>query len=130
MGWNKGGIMDPKILPSALRSNKRYLVFKLSQDTEISKKVSYSDLHNAVWNIVIELFGDFGASESKLWFIRNLYNENEQTGIIKCSHNFVEKLRLSLSFIKVVGESRVIIQVLGVSGTIKSAKAKYLKHSD
>lgn len=114
--------MEPKILPPTIRSNKRYIVFKIISE---NKKLAYSDVHNAIWNNVIDIFGEIGASESKIWFIKNLYSEETQLGIIKCSHKFVEKLRLCLTFIKIIGETRVVVSIEGVSGTIKSAKNKY-----
>lgn len=45
--------------------------------------------------------------------------------MIRCSHLAVENVRASLALINRIGDVRVIIKVLGVSGTIKAARRKF-----
>jgi len=62
----------------------------------------------------------------RIWVIRNLYEQNAQRGVIKCSHDRVENIRVALAAIKMVAESPALVKILGVTGTIKSARNKYL----
>lgn len=117
---------EPKLLPPSMRSFKRYVVFEVISE----HPVVYNDLVNAVWNSMLSFLGELDTSEVKFWLIENLYDTATQQGVIKCKHDFVEKMRTVLSLIQIVGETKVIIKILGVTGTIKSAKNKYLLKKD
>lgn len=117
---------EPKILPPSLRSNKRYIAFEIISDS----KPGYNDIVNAVWEAMLDFLGELEASKAKIWFIKNLYDENNQKGVMRCGHNYVEHMRAVLSLIKTIGENSVIIKILGVTGTIKSARTKYLTATD
>lgn len=112
----------PKMLPPSLRSHKRYIVYRAITEAPMA----YGEFINALWNTVLTFLGEFSSSDSKIWTVHNLYDANEQTGVIKCKHDAVEQVRVTLSLIQQVGETKCIIKVLGVTGTIKSAKNKYL----
>ena len=112
----------PKMLPPSLRSQKRYLVFEVVSE----QPVVYGDIVSAVWSSMLSFLGELGSSSAKLWFIHNIYDDRNQIGVIKCSHDSVEHVRAALSLIQVVGETKCVIKIIGVTGTIKSAKAKYL----
>jgi ribonuclease P/MRP protein subunit POP5 len=117
---------EPKFLPPSLRSHKRYVVFEVTSDNP----VAYNELINAIWNSALNFLGELEASNSMLWSIQNLYDEKSQRGVLKCRHDFVENIRVILSLIQTVGETKAIIKVLGVTGTIKSARNKYLLSKD
>jgi ribonuclease P/MRP protein subunit POP5 len=117
---------EPKPLPPSLRLHSRYLVFEIISD----EKIGYSDMVTAVWNSMLSLLGEIETADAKMWLIQNLYDEKSQRGVLKCRHDFVEKMRAVLSLIQSVGEKRVIINILGVTGTIKSARNKYLISRD
>ena len=114
--------MEPKLLPPTLRTKKRYLVFEVISETPIT----FNDLSSALWNSMLAFLGELSASEAKLWLIPNLYDAAGQRGVVKCTHTHVEHLRVVLSLITVIGETRAVVRIVGVTGTIKSAKMKYL----
>lgn len=116
----------PKLLPPSLRSQKRYIVFEIISE----QPVVYGDMVNAVWNSMLSFLGELGSSSAKVWFIHNIYDDKNQRGVIKCSHDSVEHVRVALSLIQIIGETKCVIKIMGVTGTIKSAKAKYLAQSD
>src|SRR3989338_8544790 len=116
----------PKILPPSLRSQKRYIVFEAISE----QPMVYGDIVSAVWGSMLSFLGELGSSSAKVWFIHNIYDDKTQRGVIKCSHDSVEHVRAALSLIQIVGEAKCIVKILGVTGTIKSAKAKYLPQSD
>ncbi len=114
---------EPKLLPPSMREPKRYIVFEVISENP----VNYSDVMNSVWSSMLSFLGENGSSEANIWIIQNLYDESAQRGVIKCRHTHVEELRVILSLIQYVGETKAAIKILGVTGTIKSAKIKYLK---
>jgi len=114
--------MEPKILPPSMRPPKRYLVFEVISD----QPVVYSDLVNTIWTTTMEFLGELGGSEANIWFVHNTYDSKKQIGMIKCRHDHVEKVRTVLSLISVVSEMKCIVKIIGVTGTIKSAKTKYM----
>lgn len=110
------------MLPPALRSQKRYIAFEVISE----QSVKYEDLTNAILGSAISFLGELGSSEAKIWLIQNLYDAETQRGIVKCSNDYVEHMRAVLSLITFVGETKAVIRIIGVTGTIKSAKIKYL----
>lgn len=113
---------EPKMLPPSLRSPKRYIVFEVISE----RPVAYQDIVAAIWANMLNFLGESKASEAKLWNIKNLYNEEQQLGVIRCAHDHVEHVRTVLSLVQIVGETRAAMRVVGVTGTIKAAKNKYL----
>lgn len=117
---------QPKLLPPALRPTKRYVAFEIISE----RPVQYSEFINAVWVSSFNFLGESGSSDAKIWFVHNLYDEKTQKGLLKCTHDAVEKIRVVLSLIQVIGETRCVVKILGVTGTIKSARTKYLAIRD
>ncbi len=112
----------PKTLPPAMRLKKRYILFELISE----HPVEYGDISDAVWTSLLDLSGEVGASDSRIWMIPDMYDDKRQAGVMKCSNTSVETVRAALSLVQIVSENRCIIRVLGVTGTLKSAKAKYI----
>ncbi len=88
-------------------------MFELISEREIDKK----SLLKEIWDSVYSLYGDAGASESRIWLMG--YDGGE--GILRCAHDKVEEVRAALACIHSVNEARVGIRVIGISGTIKGA---------
>ena len=59
---------------------KRYLAFKVVSKQPVNK----GDVADAVWNAVLRLFGEYGASQTNLALIE--YDQEKSWGIIRCSH--------------------------------------------
>jgi ribonuclease P/MRP protein subunit POP5 len=114
---------EPKMLPPALRSGKRYIVFEVISD----EKIGYDDILNSNWESMLDFLGELNVSLAKPWMIKSLYDEQNQRGVIKCGNDYVEQIRAALSLIQIIGEKKAIVKVLGVTGTIKSARLKYLE---
>ena len=108
-------------LPPTLRENARYLVFEIIS----TKDFDISEMVEAVWQSSMTLFGETGASKFSLWVPFNLYDRQKKRGIIKCAHTSVEEVRSAIAAIQQIGNEPVIVHVLGVTGTILSAKKKF-----
>ena len=93
------------------------------------ENIIYNDLANAIWHSILNFLGEFGASKAEIWLVRNLYDGKKQAGIIRCSHKYLERIRASLSLIDRIGDTRFVVKVLGVSGTIKATQMKYFSET-
>jgi ribonuclease P/MRP protein subunit POP5 len=109
-------------LPPSLRERRRYLRFEVMSEREINKR----ELLKEIWDSMYSLYGDVGASESKLWLID--YHERDGTGrsrsvgILRCAHDRVDEVRAALACINSVNDARAGIRVIKTSGTIKGVK--------
>ena len=57
------------------------------------------------------------------------YEPETGVGIVRCNHRLVETLRVSIGKMPETSPSLVSVEVLGVSGTIKALKQKFLQSS-
>jgi ribonuclease P/MRP protein subunit POP5 len=115
----------PKILPPSLRGRTRYLAF----DAISEQKILLDDLINTIWHSVLNFLGEIGTSRANIKIIKDTYDDNRQMGILRCSHDDVENVRSALTLIQRIGDVRVILRVLGISGSIKAAKMKFFGES-
>lgn len=114
------------MLPSSLREKKRYIAFKIIGEG----KIEFSDLVNAVWHSILNLFGEMKTGSINFWLVKDSWDKKDQRGLIKCNHNHVADIRMALALLERIGDSKVCIKTLGVSGTMKSAKKKYFGERD
>ncbi|MFP3909461.1 MAG: Rpp14/Pop5 family protein [Halobacteriota archaeon] len=122
-----------KGLPPVLRERKRYIAFRLIfnsdipelENSSISQKtqIETRDLALAIWSNLISLFGDYHSSYSGMW----LEEFKEEYGILRCYSHAVDKIKVALTLTGRVSGVDVIPVILGVSGTIKKCKSKYLE---
>jgi ribonuclease P/MRP protein subunit POP5 len=114
-----------KILPPTLREKKRYIAFQVI--SEESETFSYSDLEQAIWNTSLDFLGEYGVSKTSIWLMKDCWDQNKQMGIIRCNHKSVHSVITSLGLISRLGDTKITIKILKVSGTIKTVKNKIKK---
>ncbi len=107
-----------KILIPSLREKDRYIKFQIISE----EPITYSDLEAAMWNTALDFYGEEGLAKMSLWIIKNLYDENEQIGIIRCNNKSVLPIVAVLGLIDRLGDNRVIAKILKISGTIKGLR--------
>jgi len=105
-----------KILSPTLREKDRYIKFQIFSE----ERIVYSDVEAALWNIFLDFYGERGVAKLSLWLIRNLYDGENQIGVIKCNNKSVPEVIAGLGLISRLGESRIVFKILNVSGTIKA----------
>jgi len=105
------------------RVRRRYLALSVLSEQPISER----DAMDAVWNTLLQLFGECGASQANLTFIE--YNSEKNRGIVRCSHRALEMVRASVASITEINGKPVAIDVLGVSGTLKALRKRMLLQS-
>ncbi len=109
-------------LPPTLRDNQRYIVFEVISN----KDVCLETVVNAIWSTSLQLFGEVGTSKFKMWVPSMLFDASRKRAVIRTTHDSVEEVRAVLASIKEIEGESVIFFVHGVTGTIKSAKNKFL----
>ena len=79
-------------------------------------------LDEAIRRSLHNLFGLKGLSEVDPLLIA--YNEVEQRGIVRCTHNGLRCLRAAIAYITSINAEATVIHVDRVSGTIRCLKKK------
>ena len=104
-------------LPPSLRERRRYLLFEVLSERALDKW----ELLKEILDSLYALYGDFGASASKVWLIEyhTLDGTSGGRGILRCAHQQVEEVRAALACIHAVNNVRVGIRVIRTSGTLK-----------
>jgi len=111
--------MKLKRMP-CLREKKRYILFKVHSE----RSIDYDNVKNAIYDSVAEWLGSNDLPKANVHIIKNLWKQREMTGVIRCSVKFVDDVKMALALVHQIGDEKVIIQSLRVSGTIKSIKKK------
>jgi ribonuclease P/MRP protein subunit POP5 len=111
-------------LPPTLRDIYRYIVFEMITENDVEFELG--DVVNAIWHACLEFYGEAGTASFALWIPADLYLKDKHKGVVRCTHKYVEEVRLALASITHIRGKKVVFKVLGVTGTILSAKKKYL----
>ena len=111
--------MKGKPLLPTLRTKKRYVVYEYISD----KDISHNNIIKAVENSYKECFGVFGLGEAGFMDTK-IHNDNR--GILKINHKYLDKLRVSISMITNINDQKLVLHTIGVSGILKKAKNKYM----
>jgi len=97
-----------------MRTRRRYLALKIDCDREITGR----KLVEAIWNAVIQLFGECGASKVMVGLVA--YNAVEGAAIIRTAQASLVMTRTAIASITEIDSEPAAIHVLRVSGTIKT----------
>jgi ribonuclease P/MRP protein subunit POP5 len=97
---------------------RRYLAVK----AETEEPVKGKELLAAVWDALTQLFGEYGASQAELAFIRD--SKRKDYFILRCSRGALPMVRASVTSITEIGEKPATVHVLRVSGTLKALRKK------
>ncbi|HID60432.1 MAG TPA: hypothetical protein EYP46_01055 [Hadesarchaea archaeon] len=92
-----------------MRERRRYIAF------EITKETNTSELRQ-----VINFFQNRTPKSEQSVLRLMFYNERSRRGLLRCGHRQVDGVKTSML------KSGKIFRVLGVSGTIRAAKRKFL----
>jgi RNase P/RNase MRP subunit POP5 len=97
---------------------RRYLALQVDSVESFSS----SELMNAVWNAVVKLYGECGASQAGLSLIS--CEPQERVAVVRVGHKAVDMVRASLASITSIAGKPAAVHVLRVSGTIKALRKK------
>ncbi|WP_457554757.1 Rpp14/Pop5 family protein [Candidatus Pyrohabitans sp.] len=115
--------MKIKALPPALRMRKRYIAFCAEGDRCFKRE----EVAKAIFSSALAMFGEAGVAQMNLWLLD--FDEDRQEGFVVCSHLSVDRAIASLSLVGEISGERAHLRSLGVSGTVKALKRKFLNRS-
>ena len=87
------------------------------------KKLGFNEVAEEIIDKNQELIGKLEMAKSGLTVL-NEYKENK--GILKINPKYVDKARAAFTLIQDINNNKVIVKSIGVSGTLKKAKNKFL----
>jgi RNase P/RNase MRP subunit POP5 len=99
-----------------MRPKRRYIVFEV-----LDAKLSRTEVTRAILNSLRD--SDFTHADIVRLI---LYNSGSGRGLLRCGHKQVGQVKAVMARLKQVGEKKAFLKVLGVSGTIRVAKRKFL----
>ena len=105
-----------KPFPAHMREKRRYIIFEVVSEGKHDKQT----VMKAVWDVVFENIGIFGAAEAAFWVID--FDEESQTGIIRCTNKGVDMIRACLALLGNISNKKAFIHIIKVTGTIKKAE--------
>ncbi|MDK2790916.1 MAG: ribonuclease protein subunit [Methanothermococcus sp.] len=108
-----------KTLPPTLREKKRYIGFEIIYQNELSS----NEVVGIVRNAIINYYGAWGCSKANPWLI----DYTHPKGILRVSRDEVDYVKASLILLSEYRHLPINIRILGVSGSIKKVRAKFLK---
>ncbi|RMF88830.1 MAG: ribonuclease P protein component 2 [Methanobacteriota archaeon] len=104
-----------------MRMKRRYIAFRIHSAGAVAKK----DFVHALLDEMLAMFGERLTAEVGLWVLD--FDERRRRGFLTCSHRYVGEVIAAISLIHRLSGARASVEVLGVSGTIRSLKRKFLK---
>jgi ribonuclease P/MRP protein subunit POP5 len=102
------------LLPT-LKERQRYIVYEV-----ISAHAMGIDISEPLLRRLSELLGVFGMADAGILSVS--YDTQTQTGLLRCNHDQVVKVRTALLLTTHLGKTPVIIKTRGVSGILKKSK--------
>jgi len=97
---------------------RRYIAVKIDAAQTIKKE----EVYNAIWNSILRLFGEYGASQTDLRLVD--YDPENRQAVLRCSHKSLPIVKASISCVTRVGNNAAAIHIQLISGTLKSLRRK------
>lgn len=99
-----------------MRQKRRYIAFEIAEAEVTQWEVMQAIEHLLRSNLKLD--------RSMLRLI--MYNRRFHSGLLRCAHKQVAELKAALVGVQKIGVKRASFSILGVSGTIKTARRKFL----
>jgi len=109
-----------KPIPPTQRERNRYLAFEAISDSSFKR----DEIIRAVQKSCLNFLGELGTSKTGLWLMD--WDSGKKKGILKVTHKTVDEARASMALVKEINRKPCILKVLGVSGTVKGAREKFI----
>ena len=95
---------------------RRYLLVQIAGPETIDERA----FMDAIWDAVLQLFGEYGASQTNLILMKHSLKPNH--AVLRCSHKALGMVKASLASVTQMNGRPVALRVLGVSGTLKGLR--------
>ena len=102
---------------------RRYIGFRIASEQPYTRY--------GVLNLILRELQTINRNHTNKTRIKLLeYEREKRLGILRCDHKSVDKVRCLFNAINEKNRGKIAIQILGVSGTIKSLRRKLLDKTD
>ncbi len=98
-----------KLLPT-LKDRKRYLAFEVVAE----KELAWESIRKSITLAVKNYIGLDGMAMAGLQFVKN----NKNKGIVRMNHDYLNKVRASILFIREIDNQKVIVKSIRSSGIL------------
>ncbi len=111
-------IIDDKLKPlfPTLRTKKRFIKIKINSN----KKFDFKELSEGLNSALLDYMGILNFGRSGLWILKDKFNQNKQELVLKVSVKYKNEVAGILSIIDKINSIKVNIEVIKISGTLKS----------
>jgi len=96
------------------KTKRRYLALEIDSTETIEAK----EFMDAVWSVIIRLYGEHGASKTGLTMID--YNMESKLALIRVTNAASDIVRAAVATMTKMGGKPVSVHVIAVSGTIRA----------
>jgi ribonuclease P/MRP protein subunit POP5 len=103
-------------VPKRVRS--RHLALKVVSAQIVTERA----VMNAIWKAILQLYGEYGASQTDLRLVEA--DQERNYAVVRCSHKSLEKTRASIASITEINGKPAAVHVIGVSGTLRALRKK------
>jgi len=110
--------MKNKPLLPSLKEKKRYLMFEVMSSQEPEPANVFSSISESAKRTL----GELELGKAGLVILKDRYDVQTRKGLVKVSHKYVDKLRLSLALITRIGTQRAVVRTVGASGILRKAQ--------
>jgi len=93
---------------------RRYLALEI----DCEKMADSGEFMGAVWDALVRLYGEHGASQTGLGLIH--YDSGERYAVIRTGHTALDMVRAALASMTQIRDKPAAVHVLRISGTIKA----------
>ncbi len=101
-----------------MKERKRYILFEVKSSSEVSK----AEISEQVTKACLQFLGELGVANAGVQFLPETWKNNR--GVIRVGHKYVDHVKASLALIKKIGNKKITITCLKVSGNLSKVKVK------
>lgn len=109
-------------MPS-FKEKKRYLAFEIVSEGEID---DFPAVSRQIKENSLNFLGEMEMAKAGMMIINDVWQRERQRGILRVNNRYVNHAKASLAFVTSIAGKDVLVRSLGVSGTLKKAKEKYM----
>lgn len=113
-------MLSIKALKPSQREKKRYIVYEISGNN----LENMFSIQNKLVTKLNEMLGIYDSATAGIQPLK--YNEEKKLGLIRVNNKMVDKVKGCFPIITELEKNEVTIKSIGVSGSMKKAKEKYL----
>ncbi|MEM2926908.1 MAG: Rpp14/Pop5 family protein [Candidatus Bathyarchaeia archaeon] len=104
------------------RIKRRYIAFRILGEGTFT----FREIMEAIQGELLRLYGEHGVAKANLQSIE--FDEKNLLGILRCERSSLMEVRAALTALMEISGRPVALHCLGISGTLKSLRRKFLRN--